>query len=214
MVEFENMCPEHESRNLWSESRSWSSMELVSHGAVSAGSWFPSMEGGICYCTYSGARNYLSTKVAPVNQTEQVKLCWCDGSCRCTWVAALWVGTRWSLLSLPNQTTLGRWPWHGRIQTQMSSNGPGKTEERRSFLGAGTPGWALLLTCSWGWWQLVWALTSAEWIEIISSHLGVSRNDWWWCRNGIPQFSTLIKKQSKTRSLPPRSGRQKAEVLG
>lgn len=37
----------------------------------------------------------------------------------------------------------------GRIQTQMSSNGPGKTEERRSFLGVGVLGWTLLLTCFW-----------------------------------------------------------------
>lgn len=51
----------------------------VSYGAVSHGLCLEQadcMEGRICYYSYSAARNYLSTKVVPVNQTEQIFGLW------------------------------------------------------------------------------------------------------------------------------------------
>lgn len=136
---------------------SWPSTELVSHGAVAGGSWLHALEGRICSYTYNEARNYLSAQVVPANQTEGVKLCWCDESCRWIWDAALGVGTRWSLWLLPTQTTLGFYDYDSVMvalkmtgsRPRSSKAGPGKIEERRSFLGVGTPGWSLLLTCSW-----------------------------------------------------------------
>lgn len=132
--------------------------------------------------------------MVPVNQREWVKLCWCDGGCRCIWAAALGVGTRWSLRSLPTQTTLGWWP-------RWAAMALAKLRKGRAFL-------ELVLQAGLSYWPVPRRLVNdlpGLW-PVLNGLFPPTLECLLWCRNGILQFSTPTKKQSKTTSPHPAVG--------